>query len=96
MVVFHFRTKSMYAHEVQLTQIAKRDQIVAIATKDVAIGSHIFINEGQEIQCSGHWDSNGAVYCEIMECKFQPNYVGKDVVLHPNDFNIWVLVKFGK
>jgi len=87
----------MYNHDMTVTKIGKRAQIIATAKHDVTIGfmrKKIKIFEGQEFRCSGHWNDGKLVYCEISD--FPPNqkFIGRDVVLDPEDFFIWVLVEF--
>ena len=78
-----------------VNEIAKRDVIFAYAKKDIVIGDLKFI-EGDQIECSGHWTTNGKPYVSLMFVNSKIYTDASDFELDPELWNIFVLVRFTK
>lgn len=91
-------SKPIYAHDIKVTGIGKRNQIWAYSIKEQEVdvhndGSLISFYQSQELRCSGHWDKNGQVFCYVVECE-NKELIGKNIVLDSKNFDVYVLVKF--
>lgn len=89
----------MYAYELTVNSIAKRDIIFAVANKEVKLNNFTFL-KGDQIFAWGHWDTAEGIYCQVYELNNQliEHKVALDVMLDFNDWEIKVqaLVDFKK
>jgi hypothetical protein len=89
----------MYAHELSVDKIAKRDIVFAIAKSNMKIG-HLIIRKDDRVMAYGHWDTPDGIYCNICDVNDELIHSKEplDVILNfiDWDFKIQALVEFKK
>ena len=80
--------------------ICKRDRIFAYPKREVSLESWDtpkIVEPGDELECSGHWNTNEGIYCEIVAINFNQLFEDDnrhDVILKFEDFDFWVCRRY--
>jgi hypothetical protein len=84
----------MYAHNLKVTDIAKRDMIYAWCKKPCKLIDTSF-DIGDTIECSGYWMTVKGPYVSLQKINgdFVDDYIRFDIVLDFEDWDIYTLVK---
>jgi len=85
----------MFAHDLKVTEIAKRDMVFAWCKKSCKINDLSF-EEGDTIKASGHWMTKNGPYVQLEEVNNDFVDERYDVVLNFEDWTINTLVKVEK